>query len=278
METVSPLGAGAEAATGTAGVGASTTTGAASGCAMTSGSVVSSGGASGAGSSGAPFIAINGGNGSASRAMADAERDALAELAECRVGELPLELGLAREQDLQDLLARRLEIREKPELLEHAGVEVLRFVDQQRDVAAGARVLDQELVQAMEPRELPGRLGRDPELHQDVLEDLVEADRRVHQEDGPDARVERVQEVAEQRRLSRARLADEREKALPRLDAVGQRRQRLLVRIVQVQEARVRGDIERLFLEPVERGVHRNGPNARKARGMPARRGPRRAG
>src|SRR5437763_6805186 len=126
------------------------------------------------------------------RPQAHAERDPLAKLSERRVGELRLELGLPGEEDLEDLLACRLEVRQQAELLEDARIEVLRLVDQQGDVAAGAGVLDQELVQTVEAAELARRLGRDAELDQDVLEDLVEADRRVHQEDRADARIEGV--------------------------------------------------------------------------------------
>src|SRR5207249_700925 len=124
------------------------------------------------------------------------------------------------EEDLEDLLACRLEVRQQAELLEDARIEVLRLVDQQGDVAAGAGVLDQELVQTVEAAELARRLGRDAELDQDVLEDLVEADRRVHQEDRADARIEGVEQVAEEGGLPGAGLADERQEALARLDAV----------------------------------------------------------
>src|SRR5439155_1311382 len=141
------------------------------------------------------------------RPQAHPERDALAKLSERRVGELRLELGLPGEEDLEYLLACRLEVREQAKLLEDVLIEVLGLVDQQGDVAAGARVLDQEVVQAVETAELARSVGRDAELDQDVLEDLVEADRRVHEENRADARVERVEQVAEEGGLPGACLA-----------------------------------------------------------------------
>src|SRR5438105_7361195 len=178
------------------------------------------------------------------RAEANAERDALPELAEARIGEDRVELGLAREHDLEDLLARRLEVREQAQLLEYLRAHVLRLVDQERDVAAGARVLDQELVQPLEQDALPAALRWDAELDQDVLEDLLEADGRVEEKDRLRVRRDGVEEPAEEGGLPGPRLPDEGDEPLACVDPVAESRQRLLIVVIQIEEARVGRDVE----------------------------------
>src|SRR5438477_336205 len=56
---------------------------------------------------------VGGDLGRGERPQAHAERDPLAKLSERRVGELRLELGLPGEEDLEDLLACRLEVRQQ---------------------------------------------------------------------------------------------------------------------------------------------------------------------
>src|SRR5881398_585139 len=167
-----------------------------------------------------------------------------------------VELGLSGEDDLEDLLARRLQVGEEPELLEHVRAQVLGLVDEERDVAARLRVLEQELVEALEEDELATAFRRHAELEQDVLEDLVEADRGVQEQDrlgrGPD----RVEQATQQRRLPGAGVADQRDEALARLDPVAEGGQRLLVAVVEVEEAWVGGDVEGGFAKPEVLGVH----------------------
>src|SRR5581483_6887746 len=190
------------------------------------------------------------------RTEPEAERHALAELAEARIRQDHLELGLPRENDLQDLLPRRLEVRQEAELLEHRRVQVLRLVDQEGYVAARSRVLEQELVEALEQDELPATLGRDAELEEDVFEDLVEGYGRVQQKDGLGRGRDAIEETTEDRRLPGAGVTDERDESLTGVDAVGESRERFLVAVVQVEEAGIGSDVEGQLPEPVEVGVH----------------------
>ena len=194
------------------------------------------------------------------RPEADAERDPLPELAQRRIGQRGVELGLPGEDDLEDLLARRLQVGEEPELLEHIRPQVLGLVDEERDVAARLRVLEQELVEALEEDELATAFRRHAELEQGVLEDLVEADRGVQEQDrlgrGPD----RVEQAAQQRRLPGAGVADQRDEALARLDPVAEGGERLLVAVVEVEEAWVGGNVEGGFAKPEVLGVHGGKP------------------
>src|SRR5207253_2354146 len=158
------------------------------------------------------------------------------------------------------LLARRLQVGEEPELLEHVRAHVLGLVDEERDVAACLRVLEQELVEALEEDELATAFRWHAELEQGVLEDLVEADRGVQEQDrlgrGPD----RVEQAAQQRRLPGAGVADQRDEALARLDPVAEGGERLLVAVVEIEEAWIGGDVEGWFAEPEVLGVHGGKP------------------
>ena len=165
------------------------------------------------------------------RTQADVQRDPLPQLAERRIGELRLELGLPGQNDLQDLLGARLQVRQQPQLLEHvpvAGPAPRRSGGRRCRPRACAR--SGTRADAVSSPSFRAPIGRHAELGHDVLEDLVELDGRVEQHDGPHVAGERVEHVAQQRRLPGARLADEREESLAALDAVGERRGGLLVR------------------------------------------------
>ena len=69
----------------------------------------------------------------------EAQADALRELHELRRIELFVELGLAGENDAQHLLLGGLDAGQHADLLEHLQREVLRLVDDQQHLAAGAR-------------------------------------------------------------------------------------------------------------------------------------------
>src|SRR6266478_2688899 len=172
------------------------------------------------------------------------------------IGQRGVELGLSGEDDLEDLLARRLQVGEEPELLEHIRPQVLGLLDEERDVAARLRVLEQELVEALEEDELATAFRRHAELEQGVLEDLVEADRGVQEQDRLGRGSDRVEQTAQQRRLPGAGVADQRDEALARLDPVAEGGQRLLVAVVEVEEAWVGRDVEGGFAKPEVLGVH----------------------
>src|SRR5262245_45370506 len=63
-----------------------------------------------------------------------ADRDALPELAQLLAIELLAKLGLADEDDLQQLALVGLEVGQEPDLLEQLGLEVLGLIDQENHV------------------------------------------------------------------------------------------------------------------------------------------------
>ena len=92
-----------------------------------------------------------------------AHRDALAQLAQAALVELLAQLRLADQHDLQELALVGLEVGEQAHLLEQLGLQVLRLVDEEHDVVAGLRLLEQEAVQDLEVRgavELAAARGR----------------------------------------------------------------------------------------------------------------------
>src|SRR5207253_10502551 len=114
---------------------------------------------------------------------------------------------------------------------------------------------------------LPAALRWDAELDQDVLEDLLEADGRVEEKDRLRVRRDGVEEPAEEGGLPGPRLPDEGDEPLACVDPVAESRQRLLIVVIQIEEARVGRDVEGQLAESVEVGVHAAG--SRSARGMP---------
>ena len=88
-----------------------------------------------------------------------------------------------------------------------------------------SKAAEQEVVQPLHHGELPTRRCRDAELAERVLEDLLEARVGVEEEDRDDVGAEVVEQLAQQGRLARARLADHREEAFALLDAVAQARE-----------------------------------------------------
>src|SRR5436190_168947 len=186
-----------------------------------------------------------------------AQRDALLELAQTRQLELRLQLGLTDQHDLQQLLARGLEVRQQADLLENRGLEVLRLVEDHHALATGPPLLDEKGIegdQALDPR---AGLGVHAEVLQHVLEDLVEGERRVVDErDRRGARVELPQQGVQEGRLPGTHLAGEHEEPLVLLDAEDEVRERLPMTRRHEEELRVRRRIERLFVEAVESFEH----------------------
>ncbi len=194
-----------------------------------------------------------------------AERDPLLQLPELLAPELGMELRLAHQDDLEELVARGLEVREEPDLLERRHVEVLGLVEDQDGVPVRAPLLDQEAVEGDESlgvREA-GR-GHAPLLER-VLEEALERKRGVEDEGDAGVAAEALQQRVEERRLARSDLAGEREKPLALAHAVDELRQRLAVTLGREEEARVRRRPEGRLAEPVERRGTRLRASARPA-------------
>src|SRR6185503_7789468 len=146
-----------------------------------------------------------------------------------------------------NLFLARLEVGEHAQLFEHAVFQRLRLVDHHDDVAARGELLEQVRVETVEELEPAAPVRRNSELHADELEKLVEADARIEDEYDLRLTLDLVENSFEEGRLAGARLSDEREEPLTRLDSVENRRHRLARRLVDVVKLRVRRQIERIL-------------------------------
>ncbi len=74
------------------------------------------------------------------------EGDALGQLAQRRIGQQFIELGLAEQDDLQQLALFGFQVGDQPHELESFAAEMLRFVDDQHREPVLRVLLDQELL------------------------------------------------------------------------------------------------------------------------------------
>src|SRR5262249_42497963 len=135
-------------------------------------------------------------------------------------------------------------------------VQILRLIDDQHGVLTGLFTLDEEVVQRDEPLGSGVSGLRHSEVFQHVLEELVEAQARVHDERDRALSVEALTQSVKQRRLSRSYLAGENDEAFSLLGPVEQLRKRLAVPRAHVEKFGVGSRVERLLPEPVERQIH----------------------
>ncbi len=184
----------------------------------------------------------------AQRIQVVAAGDALRELAQLGAREQLAQFRLADEDDLQQLLRRRLQVRQQPHVLEHLRRQVLRFVDDQDDAPALGVRREQAPIQPID--ELldaapVGSVDRNPELLADAQQKFRGRDPRI--QDDRDVGVLRHarQQRAHDGRLAGADLAGQLHETAGLVDAVQQVRERLGVPLAQVEIARVRRDRER---------------------------------
>ncbi len=117
------------------------------------------------------------------------------------------QLRLADEDDAQQLLGGRLEVREQAQLLQDLDAERLRLVDDD-DAAAPRLVLRQQVtVQLLEQLLAALACGREAELGVDRLQQLERRQRRVEDVGGVDLGPELRQEGAQQGGLAGADVA-----------------------------------------------------------------------
>src|SRR5262249_164903 len=125
------------------------------------------------------------------------------------------QLGLPDEDDLQQLLARGLEIREEANLLEHLAAEILRLVDDE-DGSSPARGRGQQvLVQRVDEDFQAGRSRRirDAQLVADRGQEFQRGQLGIEDERDVDVRGELLEEIPADRGLARADLAGQLDEA-----------------------------------------------------------------
>src|SRR5207247_745746 len=129
------------------------------------------------------------------------------------------ELRLADEQDLEQLLPGRLEVRQESDLLQGFRRQVLRLVDDEYGAEALAPPVAEEAIEGAQALGGANAVGGQTEVPQHGLEDAVERQRRVEDQRGGSPGVEAFEQRMEQRRLAGAHLAGQDEKAAVVLDA-----------------------------------------------------------
>jgi hypothetical protein len=113
-----------------------------------------------------------------------AERDWLAELPEFRPIEFLLQLGLAREHDLQQFFGRRLQVRPQTDFLPHWRRQVLRLVSEQYGAFPSQVALQKPLVQFEEYLVFLPRFQGDTEIGHQEMEKLRTAEPGIKDQRG----------------------------------------------------------------------------------------------
>src|SRR5690606_19159832 len=165
--------------------------------------------------------------------------------------------GLADQDDLQQLLRRRLEVRQQAHLLEQLRPERLRLVDDQHDAPPLRVSLEQLLVQRRDQR-AQRAAGRDrhSQLVEDVLDELARRQLRIQDQRDLGLLGELLEDAADQRRLAGADLAGQLDEAAALGDTVDQMRERIRMAAAQEEIPRIRRDRERLFVKSEKFGIH----------------------
>ncbi len=194
--------------------------------------------------------------------------DALLELPELGTVQLALQLRLADEEDLQQLVRARLQVGQHAQVLHGLDGHVLRLIDDQDDVVAPLVLANEHRVQVVHQIRdlvlgglllLARGLGQwDAELGVDVLQQGLEGQVGVENKDGLHLVLHAalLQKGSEHRGLAQPHLADHGHEPLAVLQPVDHGGKGLLVAGAQIEEARVRGDVEGLALETVVGEVH----------------------
>src|SRR5581483_1932418 len=192
-------------------------------------------------------------------------RDALIELAQLGRAQQRLEIQLADEDDLQQLLFVRFEVREDANLLEHRHRQVLRLVDDEHGARLQRHEAQQEVVERVDQllfaRRRQASVARvlardDAEVLQDALEELLFGEKRIQHERRERRPIDLFEQRAAQRRLPRADVAGDGDEPFAAPNRVLQQIERVRVRLAPVQILRVRRQTERLLREPVVALVH----------------------
>ena len=193
-----------------------------------------------------------------------ARDDALRELLEIGARQQRAQLGLADENDLQQLAFGGLEVGEQAQEFEQFGSQALRLVDDEQALLAARMAVEQEAVERIDAglgarRRLAVQgagVDADAELLADGLQQLQRRQQRVVEVGDAAALGHLLEEAAAHRRLAGADAAGQQHEAAAALQAVEQVCQRLAVALAQVQEARIGCDRERLPLQAEECRIH----------------------
>src|SRR5262249_14747302 len=199
-----------------------------------------------------------------------ANPDALIQLAELPALELLLQLGLADQDDLEQLSRGRLERGQDADLLERVHAHLLGLVeDDHHGLALGAGG-EQMLAELSHQLALGSAAPLDPEVVEDHPDELGIRQMRVEDEGALNLLRQLPQERTAQRRLPRPHVADQSHEALLARDAVEERAQDLVMALGPEQKGRLGRENERRVPGAEDRLVPRRAPSWRAS--PPARR------
>lgn len=173
------------------------------------------------------------------------------------MAELGLQLGLADEDDLEELAGVGFQIGEEADVLKGIEGHILGFIDDEDDLAALFDEFEQVLVELFEQFLTgPARFG-DAEFAEDTLEQLGIGEARIEDEGGFDGLgFELGEELSTKGGFAATDFAGEHDEALAFADAVAQVFDGLLVTGGEIEEARVGGYVERAAVQPEEALIH----------------------
>lgn len=182
--------------------------------------------------------------------------DALGELAQLVLLQQVVQLGLADEDQVQQVVLLGVDVGEHADLFQALDAEVLRLVDDQHHRVAGGVLADQELDEIVVELDLGLAFVLQAIGHHDPLGHFAEV--VVGEVDQPDTqlRPDLVEQAIDERGLAAAHLAGDDGEALAVLDAVLEQRQRRGVALRHVEERGIGQQREGAFLEAVEVLVH----------------------
>jgi hypothetical protein len=196
--------------------------------------------------------------GGGERPHAEGVRDAVAQLAQLGLGERGIELGLAEQHDLQQLVAVRLEVGQQAPVLERVLGHDVRLVDQDHHAPSGAVEPDQMLLQLAQ-RHRPALLREAQlELVGDRVQDFVARERRRREIDRVDLGRQPLHQHAAQHGLAAADFARDLDDALVVQHGVDQRFQGSAAVGAVEEEIGVRRDAKRRVRQPEMLEVERH--------------------
>src|SRR5206468_3657021 len=157
------------------------------------------------------------------------------------------QLRLSDQNNLQQLLCERFEIRKHPNLFQHLISKVLRLIHDQDRGFARPVPLQQPVVKPHQNLALRARVTRYAEIRHHVIEKLRNVHPRIEDKcRGHLLCPQPFEQFIDERGLARSNFAGQQHEAFAALDTVGQARERLLRVPRQKQITRIRIDVERV--------------------------------
>ena len=185
-----------------------------------------------------------------------ADGNSLPQLAQLWIVEPVAELGLAHENDLQQLSVVGFEIGKKADLLEQFISQILRFVDDQDCVLAALDLLQKEMVDDGESVEAIQSINGQAILESDGFDQLFGTHDRVQNERGGILAFKRFEHGAAKGGFAGPHFAGQLDEAFSFANAVKQVIQRLAMFGAIKQEPRIWCNVKRRFGQAVVFQVH----------------------